>query len=113
MNNRWSGKVNIDYDIERYKNKETGELILEKDLPDDCNEDFKYELVTIPLFIRGSSSFTPGKFYGPPENSYPDEGDTEISSIEDYNGNDWESHLTNYELNDIINKITEEAQTNN
>jgi hypothetical protein len=110
MRNRrggYSGNADFEFEIERFKDRETGELLREDQLiyPDDDN--FEFETVYITLNVRGNAYYQPGIYYGPPENCYPDEGDCELSSVEDEDGNDWEDRLTKSELDSIMEKISE------
>lgn len=105
----YSGSASFEYEIERYKDKMSGELVThDKVSPDD--DEFEFEYQTITLQVEGRSYFTPGKYYGPPENCYPDEGDTEIESVVGPDGKDWESKLTNEERESILTMINEEVQ---
>ncbi len=105
----YSGTASFEFEIERYKDKESGELVTHDKVP-VSDDDFEFEYQTITLQVEGSSYFTPGKYHGLPENCYPDEGDTEIESVIGPDGKDWESRLTNEEREAILNMIAEEAQ---
>lgn len=50
----------------------------------------------IELEVHGNSYFSPGKYYGPWEDSYPDEGDTEIVEVT-LDGKLWDGELTDKE----------------
>lgn len=100
-----SGSTSFEYEIERYKDKASDALILERDLPRDCTEDFEYELVVITLSVKGSASYTPGRYCGPPELCYPDECESELESVVDENGVDWEKRLTCREHENIMETI--------
>lgn len=65
----------------------------------------------IILTVKGQSYFQEGKKYGPIENSYPDEGETEILSILDKDGNSWEEDLSKKELEEITRQIEEEVSS--
>jgi len=110
MKKGYSGNADFEFEIERYKDKETGALYLESDLPDFDDKEFEFEYVLISLSVSGNSYFTPGKYHGAWEDSYPDEGDTEIESVTDENGKDWSQLLTEYETNAILERIAEFAQ---
>jgi hypothetical protein len=110
MSSRYSGSVSFSYEIERYKDKESGEFILENDLPPDDDEGFEFEYTLILLTIKGSSYYDPGSFSGPPENSYPEEEDTEIESITDSDGNDWEYRITESERSYILEDIQQNCE---
>ena len=110
MFGRYSGSTSFTYEIERYKDKESGEFILEKDLPPDDDEDFEFEYTLILLTIKGSSYYNPGLFSCPPEKSYPDEEDTEIESITDSYGNDWEYKITESERSYILENIQQNCE---
>lgn len=99
----YSGETSFEYEIERYRDKESGLLY-------DCSEakdDFEYEYVTFTLQVEGRSYFTQGRSYGPPENCYPDEGDTEMTACIGPDGQDWSDKLTNSERDSIMEQIQE------
>lgn len=105
----YSGNTTFEFEIERYKDKDTGKMIL----PSPSNgygDDFEHEYSTFTLVVEGHASFTPGRLYGPPENCYPDEGEIEILSVIGPDGKDWEDHLTNEERESILNTIEENVQ---
>jgi hypothetical protein len=105
----YSGTASFEFEIERYKDKESGELLShDKVKPDD--DGFEYEYQTIALQVEGRSYFAPGRTYGPPENCYPDEGDTEIESVIGPDGKDWESKLTDEERESIMTMIDENVR---
>lgn len=105
----YSGTASFEFEIERYKDKESGELVTHDKVP-VSDDDFEFEYQTITLQVEGNSYFTPGKYHGLPENCYPDEGETEIESVIGPDGKDWESRLTDEERESILNMIAEEAQ---
>jgi hypothetical protein len=102
----YSGKVNFEFEIERYKNKVSGELVT--DITTDNEYLFDYELIL--LQVEGSSFFASGKYFGKPENCYPDEGDTEITSVTGPDQLDWEDKLTASERERIIQMISDQVQ---
>lgn len=113
MGSGYSGNASFDFEIERYKNKLTGEFLTGdkaeaevKDHPfgDEWFE-MNYEYQVISLSIEGSSYFQPGRLHGHPDNCYPDEGDTEITSVIGPDGLDWESNLTESEKDSVIEMI--------
>lgn len=105
---KYSGSVSFEFYIERYKNKISNELkTLDKVHPED---EYLYDYEEITLYVKGSSFFTPGKFYGVPENCYPDEGNTEIQSVIGPFEEDWEDKLTAEERERIICMIVEQVQ---
>lgn len=104
----YCGTANFTFEVERYKSKITGQLLSNAECETTSIGDMEYLL--IPLQIEGNSYFTAGNTYGPPENCYPDEGETEILSCTDEHGCDWETLLTNYERDQILEKIAEDAQ---
>jgi hypothetical protein len=105
----YSGTASFEFEIERYKDKESGELLThEKVNPDDDGFEFEYQ--TFTLQVEGRSYFAPGRCYGPPENCYPDEGETEIESVLGPDGKDWEDKLTSEERESILTMIDEQVQ---
>lgn len=78
------------------------------------NVSFEFEIErdddTILLQVEGSSSFTSGKYFGQPENCFPDEGNTDITSVTGPDQTDWEAQLTPSERERIITMIDEKVQ---
>lgn len=106
---RYSGNSSFEFEIERYKDKDTGELLTYDKIEDD-SEEFEYEYTTFSLQVEGRSYFEPGKFSGHPENCYPDEGDTEILSVTGEDGKDWEDQLTDEERGCVICMIEDHVR---
>jgi hypothetical protein len=104
----YHGTTTFDFEIERYKDKISGELLAFDKL---TREEDEYEYQTITLNVEGSSYFQPGKFYGPPENCYPDEGEIEILSVMGPDNKDWEDKLTDKEVEQIEQEIDERVQS--
>ncbi len=98
----YSGTTNFEFEIERYKDKDTGEL---RTYEQCSGDDFEDEYTIIALMVEGSSYFQQGKCFGPPENCYPDEGEIEIISIMGPDGKDWEDKLTEDERESILQQI--------
>jgi hypothetical protein len=65
----------------------------------------------VTVDVEGRSYFAAGKTYGPPEDCYPDEGETEILSVL-LGKEDWEDKLTSSEREYIIDMIVEGAIEN-
>lgn len=103
----YSGTTEFDFEIERYKDPKTGILYPFNKLPGD-EDDYEYQ--TITLKIEGRSSFQEGKYTGPWENSYPSEGEIEITSAKGPDGNDWEDKLTEVERDSVVDEIDERVQ---
>ena len=104
----YSGTASFEFEVERYKSVSTGELVTADNYPDDAEEsDYEYQL--IKLNVEGSSYFTPGRTHGLPENCYPDEGDTEITSVIGPDGKDWSANLSDSENDSILEMIQEQA----
>jgi hypothetical protein len=114
-NGGWSGKANFKYEIERYKRVSDG-IRFEVDAEQvktagDLTEDptvWEYEL--IELKVTGSAYYEPGKYYGPPEDSYPDDGGCEIEDVEGPDGKDWMDRLTKSEVASVEARVTERCQ---
>jgi len=106
------GSASFDFEIERYKDKSSGELIAAVPGRNEtaailADDGFEYEYVILPLKVEGRSYFQPGRFYGPPENCYPDESETEITSVIGPDGKDWYNLLTSEEKEMITFMIQE------
>lgn len=102
----YSGNASFDFEIERYKDKESGELLL-LDLVPDQEDDFEYEYQVLTLKVEGRAYYSPGRTSGPPEDCYPDEGDTEIEKVTGPDGQDWQDQLTDREVDMILGQIQE------
>lgn len=99
----YSGDTAFSYEIERYRDKESGLLY-------DCSQardDFEYDYVTFTLQVEGRAYYQQGRSYGPPENCYPDEGDVEMTSCIGPNNEDWSDKLTKSEQEAILETIQE------
>jgi hypothetical protein len=105
----YSGKATFDFYVERYQNLMTKEF---HSLSDDLDNNPVYELKEVKLIVKGSSFFEAANVYGPPENCNPEGGEVEIISVIGPDGKDWEDNLTEYEHNQIIEKIDEEVIEN-
>ncbi len=113
----YSGTADFDFEIERYREKATGKLFtldkIEEELSamgfDNDDIDLCYEYQVITLAVEGRSYFQEGRFYGPPENCYPDEGETEIVGVIGPDGKDWQSVLTSSEVDSITDMIADYA----
>jgi hypothetical protein len=112
-NGGYSGNSIFNYIVERYKNN-AGESFKDSDIDyskySDEEFDSIFKLTKIDLTVEGSSYFKPGQFYGSPENCHPDDGELEIISITDCDGNDWKDKLTPLEKEEIEEIIVENAQ---
>lgn len=89
MGRGYSGQASFEFPIYREKDGEEEEIILQ---------------------ATGRSYFAPGVYHALPENCYPDEGDTEIISLIDPDGNDWQDQLTEKEKNNLIEQIDNAVQ---
>lgn len=103
----FSGTVNFDFEIERYRDRDTNELVTYNDSIHWDDENFEFIYETISLNIIGHSSYQAGRSYGPPEDCDPSEGDTQIESALGPDGKDWTSKLTAEELSSILLEIQE------
>lgn len=99
---KYSGSTSFDFELERLKSKLTGELF-KYDSSIEDNDDYEHHVVM--LRITGNSYYVPAYRSGLPEDSYPAEGDTEITSINGPDGKDWSDQLSNSENNDILEMI--------
>ncbi len=107
--NGYAGNTSFDFEIERYKNKETGTFHsideVEKQYPIFDLIDVTHEYIVINLEVEGRSYYERGRSHGLPEDCYPDEGDTEIMSVIGPDGKDWTDKLTASEELSIIDMI--------
>lgn len=115
-NGGWSGETSFKYEIERYKRLSDGvlfavdapEVLAAEGLEDGDTAEWKYEL--IELKVSGSAFYEPGKYYGRPEDSYPDDGGCEVEEVEGPDGKDWSDLLTKSEVERLEAQITERCQ---
>lgn len=113
----YSGNASFVFEVERYLNKQTNQLMFldqaeaeAKNHPfGDTWFDMNYEYQCIPLDIEGRSYFQEGRTSGLPENCYPDEGETEITSVIGPTNEDWESKLSQSETNSIMEMIQDQV----
>lgn len=84
MSNGYSGKTKFEFQVER----------------DDK---------LISLTVEGNSSFQYGRYSGPPEDSYPDEGETEITSIVGPDNENWSNKITDEEADVILEMIQDKV----
>lgn len=99
----YSGSTTFTFDIERYKNRDSGKLISSDKFMDD--DGFEYDYQIIPLQIEGEAYYSPGRTYGPPEDCEPPSGDVEIISVIGPDGTDWYDRLTQSEIDLILQMI--------
>jgi hypothetical protein len=101
---KYAGKATIEFEVERYKNIVNGNLVQDIVYPDSQDN---YEQTVIGLKVDGSAYFIPGRYNSRYEDCYPDEGDVEIETIFDEEGNDWlfTNNLSHKEKSDIIKAI--------
>lgn len=113
----YSGNASFIFEVERYLNKQTNQLMTPDQAEAEAKDhlfgdtwfDMNYEYQCIPLEVEGSSYYQEGRLSGLPENCYPDEGDTEITSVLGPNKEDWTSKLTKSENDSILEMIQEEV----
>jgi hypothetical protein len=114
MKGGYSGPASFSIEIERFIDKETGELLTEEELPDvDSGEEFEYEHTFIELYVKGHAYYRPGVYCRRPEDCYPDESDLEIESITDEYDNDYLPILTKSELASVEEKILDYVRDSN
>ena len=107
----WGGSVSFEFEIERYQDKESGELYTDAEVEEIGGDiDSKYECVTIELSVEGEAHYTPGYTSGLPENCFPDDSDSDIESVIGPDKKDWYAKLTTSEVKCITDKLIEEAQ---
>jgi len=89
----WKGSTTIAWTVERLIDTVNRKLI---PLPGGVSDaDENYVWANVDVEVRGY--FAAGRYSGPPENCYPDEGEIEILSATDESGFDWLPHLTTKE----------------
>jgi hypothetical protein len=101
-----SGSANFYYDIERYIDRITGDIYREEGVV-GIESDYDYK--SISLYISGYSYYTPARTNCLPEDSYPEEGETEILSATDCKGKDWRAELSDSEVDSILELIIEKS----
>jgi len=109
----YSGSSTFTFTVDRFLDKNTGEYLLEQDIPESISdEEFssRFEFKELDLEVSGSSWYNPGYTSGPPEDCYPDEGDTEIDSVIGPDGEDFYDLLTSKEVEDITSQLDKNCQ---
>jgi len=107
----YSGSIDFDFEIERYKNLKTGEYLLYKDVPsEDIDNEELYDYQVITLKVSGNGHHYPGKYHGPWEDSFPDDTECEIESVTDSQNNDWSAKLTEPESSYLKEVLIEKIQ---
>lgn len=96
----YNGSATITFCVERAKDSE-GKFhpVQEGDDPERIEE--------IEVEVSGRSYFAEGRFSGPPEDCYPDEGETEVETVT-FNGVAFE--LTDKEMRDAESMIDDAVQ---
>ena len=102
---KWNNTGSIEYNLERFFRVSTGTYHLKDEAPEVEDPDWKG--VEINLEIYGSAFYDPGKYYGPPENCYPEEQSVDIESIYGPGEIDWRTMLSAEEFKDIEEKMFE------
>lgn len=105
----FSRSVTFDFDVERVYNKQLGEMQFTNTIISEFDENLEY--ITVSLTVTGSAWHEPGFYSGAPEDCYPDEGDTEIISVIDSDGLNWDHLLTDDEVDRINSLIFEKCQS--
>lgn len=115
----YSGNACFEYEVERYQDKNTKTYLTLDDVEglarnheeEWIDENFSY--VCLTLDVEGNSYFQSGRFNCSNDDAYPDEGDTEITSITLYGKEeDWEDKITSSEREYIVDRIAEESMEN-
>ena len=104
----YQGECDFTFAVERYKDAE-GNLYSEDDaeIPEDG-----LELINITLYVHGTAYYIPARLAADPDDSYPSEGEDDIVSVVDADGDDWFEKLTSHEIEDISEKICERVCEN-
>lgn len=102
---KYNGNTAFDFEIERFYNEKG--LIVDELFSQD---NLTCKLIT--LQVDGSSYFEPGIYYGPWEDSYPDQGETLIESILGPDQKDWFDALTSSEIECILSLVAEKCYIN-
>lgn len=103
----YTGSTSFDFEIERYRNKFTSEIVTFNKEVEGDEFGIVFEYQTITLKVEGRSYFQSGRYSGPPEDCYPDEGDTEVEAVIGPDGNDWSDKLTSDEQSQILMMVQE------
>lgn len=104
----YQGECDFTFSVERFKDAD-GRLYSEDDV--DLPED-GIELLSITLYVHGTAYYIPARLGADPDDSYPSEGEDDIVSVVDKDGNDWFEMLTSHEIQDISEKISDKVCEN-
>lgn len=101
------GKTSFKFEIERYKNKESGALLTPEFVVTNnlFGEDLDYQLIL--LSIEGAAYHDNGRVSGPIDSCYPPDSDVNINSATDADGQDWIDKITESEKDSILELIVE------
>ncbi len=109
---KYSGSTSVEFEIERFRDNDTGDLYLVDDIlpgtDEDGNVPDKYELCCFTLDIEGAAHSYPAKTSGDPEFCYPADSDCEIVNVSGLDNKDWESVLTSSEIDKINEMIIDQ-----
>ena len=100
-------EVIVDYQITRFKDKDSGKLYNETEVIFD---DFLFDIVTINLVVTGTYYFEPGNFTTYPDACYPDNTEIEVEHLEDADGKEYSVDILSMkEYKDLIALIGEDG----
>lgn len=104
----YQGECDFIFEVERLKDKE-GNLYDEDstDAPEEA------EVIKITLYVHGTAYYIPARISADPDDSSPSEGEDDIVSVVDKDGNDWFEMLTSHEIEEISEKISDKVCENN
>ena len=95
----------FEFEINRYLHPATKNL-LTKEEAQSQGLDIKFlDCEGFTLYVEGNGRYTPACLHRLPEDCYPEELDSEITSIQDIDGNDWMEKVSDSELNEIGAKL--------
>jgi len=98
------GTVTFNFEVERYRDRDSGQLMpLDKFIEDSG---MTYDYLTLNLLVEGRSYSFQERSYGPPEDCFPSENETEILSVLDEHGKDFQDQLTPEERDFLLSEIS-------
>lgn len=110
MGRKRSSNCDFTFYIDRWLHPSSNNLLSLQEMQALNIAENEAEHHVITLNVTGWACCVEGNTSALPENSYPDEFDSEITSVTDENENDWLDRLTKFEINQIEDKLYDEME---
>ena len=107
-NGDYYGSASFNFWVERFVDNATGGYF-HCDGPIAETDEARYKYTTVTLKIKGNAHYRSGKFYGLPEDCYPDDSDCEVEHVLGPDDMDWSDLISAQEQELIRDKIRTEC----